>query len=149
MSQTEPTKESEVIKAEHAQSASVIQEAAAAAAPEAEVKDATKTAEDAAAAGTGATDGSKDKDTAKPSKETTPAEPIETALNMVEKVVPRSSGLTTMGQEFIKSYIKDLVDDHEENPLLTLLPVLMEWIEKNSHGALSGPEKRKLVLNLL
>lgn len=77
----------------------------------------------------------------------TVAESVADAV--ASKVVPRGGGLNALGREFIKSYVKDLVDDHEENPLLTLVPALMEWIEKNGNGQLSGPEKKKLVMNLL
>lgn len=61
----------------------------------------------------------------------------------------RGDGLVEAGRVFLADAIKKIISEHEENPLLTLVPTVMEWVEARADGVLSGPEKKKLVLNLL
>lgn len=48
-------------------------------------------------------------------------------------------GFFKNGVNFIKDNIKDLIDEHDENPLMDLLPRIMEWVEDMGKNGIDGP----------
>lgn len=74
----------------------------------------------------------------------------DVVVGVIVDSMKKNGGLYKLGIEFLKDNAKELIDENDKNPLLDLLPRLMEWVEKiGMGGKVDGPQKKKLVLRLM
>jgi len=75
--------------------------------------------------------------------------PDDVFVGVIMESLTMNSGLYKKSVDYLKEHIHDIIDMTDVNPMVDLLPRLMEHVEKLASSGLDGPQKRKLVLRLM